>query len=409
MNATRIRFRFQAYGQNGDHEAGFVDALDEADAVRQLRGTGKVPYEVRRADETGDASLGRAALRSLFHPRLDLTRFFSDLSIMLNSGFNIDIALKAVADSETDKTQKLCVQAIHALITEGKSVADAFSSQPEIPVDVIALVASGENSGRMDIVFSELAKTYALRARHRSEILEALLYPAFLVFVMFCALMLLSLYLVPAIQPIFENVGATTPIIVRLLGAFGHFVSNYGLIVLGIIIGTIVLLIPFLRTPGARARFANIVTRIPLAAAFLGGITRGRYLNTMALLLGNGVPMLDAMDLAARTAPADIDRTRLLEARQAVAGGESLWQALGGSDVFPDSILSLVQLGEQSNNLAPIMARAGLMTQTQMQRSVSRALTFITPAITILLGIVVGALVVSVMTTLLSINEIAVR
>ena len=170
MAATRTRFRFLAYGRNGGHETGFVEALDEADAVRQLRGTGKVPYEIRRAVETGEEALGRAALRSLFQPRLDLTRFFSDLSIMLNSGFNIDIALKAVADSETDKAQKSRVQAIHALITEGKSIADAFANQPEIPVDVIALVASGENSGRMDVVFSELAKTYALRARRRSEI-----------------------------------------------------------------------------------------------------------------------------------------------------------------------------------------------------------------------------------------------
>ncbi len=409
MEATRIRFRFQAYGQNGGHEAGFVDALDEADAVRQLRGTGKVPYEVRRADESGNAALSPTMLRSLFQPQLDLMRFFSDLSIMLNSGFNIDIALKAVADSEVGKAQKLRVQAIHALITEGKSVSDAFSSQPEIPVDVIALVASGENSGRLDVVFSELAKTYALRARRRSEIVEALLYPAFLVFVMFGALLLLSLYLVPAIQPIFENAGAETPIIVRLLGGFGHFAGSYGLIALGLIAGAIVLFIPFVRTRGARARFANIVTHVPIAANFLRSVTRARYLNTMALLLGNGVSMLEAMNLAANTAPANVHRVRLLEARQAVAGGELLWKALDGSDVFPDSTLSLVRLGEQSNNLAPIMARAGSMTQVQMQRSVSRALTFLTPAITILLGAVVGTLVISVMTTLLSINEIAIR
>jgi general secretion pathway protein F len=129
----------------------------------------------------------------------------------------------------------------------------------------------------------------------------------------------------------------------------------------------------------------------------------------MALLIGNGVPMLEAMNLAASTAPSGRFRAGLLQARQRVAGGEPLWMALTASDIFPDSILSLVRLGEESNNLGAMMNRAGAMTQAQMRRTVSRVLTFLTPAITILLGALVGSLVVSVMTTLLSINEIAIR
>ena len=86
-----------------------------------------------------------------------------------------------------------------------------------------------------------------------------------------------------------------------------------------------------------------------------------------------------------------------------------IWKALTSSGVFPESILSLLKLGEESNSLAPMMSRAGMMTQAQLQRRLSRLLTFLTPAITILLGAVVGGLVISVMTTLLSINEIAIR
>lgn len=408
MSQERLRFHFRAYGQAGGHDSGYVEALDRADAVRQLAQSGKVAYEIRPADAAVGGA-GKARRVGLFQPRLDLTRFFSELSIILGSGFNIDVALKAVADAETGKAQKARIQAIHSLITEGKSVADAFAAQPDIPGDVVALIASGESSGRLDIVVAELARSYALGAQRRSEITEALLYPVFLVLVMLCALLILAVYLVPALEPIFDNAGAPPPWIVRALGAFGEIVAGYGFVMLAALSAGALLFLAMLRQPAARARLADLAARLPVAGAIMRGATRARYLNTMALLLGNGVPMLDAMNLAASTAACESHRARLLQARQRVSSGEALWQALKASDAFPEATLSLVRLGEESNNLGAMTARAGALTQAQMRRSVSRALTFLTPAITIALGALVGSLVISVMTTLLSINEIVIR
>ncbi|MEZ5810815.1 MAG: type II secretion system F family protein [Rhizobiaceae bacterium] len=407
---AQIRFRFMAYGANGSRETGYVDAVDEADAVRRLSRDGKIPYELTAARGVSPGAATRPfSLRSLFEPRLDLTRLFADLAVMLNSGFNIDIALHAVADAEPNKAQRARISAIHSQISEGKSVAEAFAAQPEIPPDVAALVASGENSGRLDTVFTELAKNYTERARRRGEITEALLYPGFLIFVLFAAVLLLSLYLVPAIEPIFENGGVETPRIVTVLSGFGGFISAYGMAVLIGFLVALLLLLPLLRTQTARARFNNMLARIPVASGFARAVTRGRYLRVMSLLLANGVPLHDSMQLAASSAPVAAYRDRLGDARQAVSGGETLWRALEQSGVFTESIVSLVKLGEESNNLAPIMGRAAVMTEAQLQRSISRFLTFLTPAITIFLGFVVGTLVISVMTTLLSINEIAIR
>lgn len=412
MPVAATRYRFMAYGANGNKETGFIDALDEADAVRRLSREGKVPFEVTVAKGYGRAASGQVravSLRSLFEPRLDLTRLFADLAVMLNSGFNIDIALHAVADAETNKAQKARIEAIHAQISEGKSVAEAFAAQPEIPPDVAAIVASGENSGRMDTVFSELSANYVRRAERRNEITEALLYPGFLIVVLFGTLLILSLYLVPAIKPIFENGGVETPKVVAALSALGEFISAYGMPLLTGILVAALLLVPFLRTPAARARSVNLIARIPIASGLVRMVTRGRYLRVMSLLLANSLPLHESMQLAANSAPVEFYRERLGNARHNVSGGEPLWQALAKTGVFTNATVSLVKLGEESNNLAPIMARAAAMTEAQLQRSVSRFLTFLTPGITIFLGLVVGTLVISVMTTLLSINEIAIR
>jgi general secretion pathway protein F len=403
------RFRFRAYAQSGGHDSGYVMAADRADAVRQLSQAGKIPYELKQVDGSAAAPASSSSFFGLFQPKLDLTHFLSELSVIIGSGFNVDIALKAVADAETNKGQKARIQAIHSQITEGKSVAEAFASQPSMPPEVVALVASGESSGRLDVVVSELAKTHALRAKRRSEITEAMIYPAFLLLIMVGALLVLSLYLVPALEPIFTNAGAEPPFIVRALGGVGETIKQFGFLILAGLGGLALLLAVFFQRPATKARLMDVAARIPVISGIVRSATRERYLNTMSLLLGNGVPMLDAMNLAADTAPSAGHKAKLLQARQRVASGEPIWQALKSSDAFPDPILSLVRLGEESNNLAVMMGRSGTMTQVQMQRTISRALSMLTPAMTIVLGGLVGSLVISVMTTLLSINEMAIR
>jgi len=406
---TAMRFRFRAYAQSGGQDAGFIMASDRADAVRQLSLAGKIPYELKQVDGAASPGAGGLSLRALFQPKLDLTHFLSELAVIIGSGFNVDIAIKAVSDAESNKAQKARMQAIHAQITEGKSVADAFASQADMPPDVVALIASGESSGRLDIVVAELARTHALRAKRRGEIVEAMVYPAFLLLIMVGALLVLSLFLVPALEPIFSNAGAEPPFIVRALGGFGATLTEFGFLILAGLGGGLLLLAMMLQRPATRARLADLAARVPVLSGIVRATTRERYLNTMSLLLSNGVPMLDAMNLAADTAPSAGHRTKLLAARQRVSSGEPLWQALHSSDAFPEPILALVRLGEESNNLGMMMGRTGQMTQVQMQKTISRALALLTPAMTILLGGIVGTLVISVMTTLLSINELAIR
>lgn len=407
MSSATLRFKFSAYGENGRKESGVIEANNEADAIRRLTKSGKIPYEVTATDKA--VSNGKSSRRSLFAPKLDLTRLFTDLAVMLGSGFNIDIALRAVADAEPNRHQKTRIQEILARIGEGKSVADAFAAQDEIPPDVAALISSGESSGKLGVVFSELAQNYNDRAKRRSQISESLLYPSFLIVVMIGTLLLLSLYLVPAIRPIFDNGGVDIPFVVRALDSVGGFFSSYGVIMLLGLLIVVALTIPALRTPAARARFANLATGIPGLRSLMQLVTRGRYLRVMSLLLGNGVPLLESMNLASSAAPAEDYRNRLQDSRQSVSGGASLWKSLEATGIFPEASLSLIRLGEESNNLAPIMLRAAILTDAQLQRLITRFLTFLTPAITITLGLLVGTLVISVMTTLLSINEIAIR
>ncbi|MFO6463283.1 type II secretion system F family protein [Jannaschia sp. KMU-145] len=401
---------FKAYRPDGEVETGTLDAVDEADATRQLRLTGRTPFELRRV--TGAAATAPARPERAgggFGGRLDLARFFAELSVMLDAGFTIDVAIRAIADAETERLPRARAAGVHARLTEGQSVAEAFSAVPEITDDVVALLASGETSGRLDVVTRTLADSYTRRAARRREVTEALLYPAFLLLVMVFAFLLLSLYLAPALQPVFENAGIASPLVIRILLGFGAFVAGPGLLIVVSALALTVPLLLWMRTPRGRDAAMAALTRVPGIAATIRAGVNARYLTTMSLLLGNGVPMLEAMRLAAATAVTTAQRAGLLAARTEVSEGAPFWRAVDATGQFPGPVTALLRLGEESNMLAAMMGRAGATIDGLLQRRMTRLLTFLTPAITLALGALVGGLVVSVMSALLSINEIAIR
>ena len=411
MSGGSKQFQFKAYLPSGSAETGLVEALDIHEASRKLASQGKVPVELKPATAGAQArsSANRSALGSLFGPRLDLPVLLSDLSVMLGSGFNIDVSLRAVGQSQPDRGARERIMAIHSRIAEGSSVSDAFALEPEVPADMVALISSGEHGGHLGKVFAELSKAYTEAAKRRSEVIEALLYPGFLVAILIGTMLLLALYLVPAIEPIFENGGGEKPFVVAALSAFGGFISSYWV---ALVIGAGLLFLGTLsmsRSEGGQRFMSSSLLRLPLIGTIMRRSSRARYLRSMALLLDNGVQLNEAMRLSAAGATLAHDRYQLDLACERVSTGQSFSQAVGSTGVFDAPMVSLFELGEESNSLGIVMNRAATMTEFMLKRSVSRALSFLTPAITILMGVVIGSLVISVMTTLLSINELAIR
>lgn len=407
MVGPHNRYRYVAFGRNGIRESGVIEADDRADAVRRLSRAGRVACELTAFDKPAVTMVRLPG--ALYQQRINLARFFDDLAVMLNAGFTIDVALRAVAGSESRTAQRAKIDEVLARICEGRTVAGAFATLPEISPEIVALLEAGQSSGRLEVIFSELAADHALRDKRKREITEALLYPAFLIVVMLVTLLLLAVYLVPAIEPIFDNAGVEPPLMIAVMSAIGGFLSGHAAAILSLTALTALLVIRRLRAPQNSARLHRILVALPVVGGQLRSASCNRYLRLMALLVANGIPLHSAMQLAARSVPAHAFRQKLVEARDNASAGEPLWQTLQRTGLFDGSSISLVRLGEESNNLAATMGRAATMLEMRLHRSVSRSLTFLTPTITVVLGLLVGTLVMSVMSALLSMNEIAIR
>ncbi|MFK0693145.1 type II secretion system F family protein [Mesorhizobium sp. IMUNJ 23033] len=310
---------------------------------------------------------------------------------------------------EASQARRQQLQAVLDLTTGGRPIAEAFASLPGITSDITALLVSGERSGKMAFICQRLAETFETTAKRRTAIVEALTYPAFLLVVMSGALIILATVLVPALEPIFEGSSAAKPFTMTMLSALGTVFNDYPFVFpLAATIGLLFYLFVS-RSAGAKIMLSRWLLKLPLFGSLVKDAVIARYLETLSLLLGNGVAITEALGLAGNVSRQNSLRASFASIEDDVANGARLHAAILKSGIFDNATTSLISLGEDANALPVVLDRAGRMRQAALSRRIDTVLKLLTPALTISLGFLVGSLVISVMTTILSINDVALK
>lgn len=402
-------FSYRAYRDDGSPELGVIEATDLREASRKLVQANKRPFALQELDGGRRLPAERAGRWWVFRRPTDLTKLLSEIAVLLDAGFNVAAALRIVASAEGSAQERARLLAISDQIASGRSFSEALATLPELPSEMSAMIASGESSGRIAQVIARMSEGYRYRAERRAAIVEALVYPAFLVVMVIGAFLFLSLFLMPAIEPVFEAGTVEKPFVVAMLSGFGRLLTEHGTLLLAAVLALAAIALLALRRPSGRALVSKATLGLPFAGRLFRDAAVVRYLDTLSLLTENGVAMIEALRLAALTCSVPDMRRGLEAVRDEVANGERLQAAFTRARIFDGPTLTLIGIGEESNSLPLLLKRSSVLVETRLKRSVDRIVTFLTPAITIALGLMIGALVVSVMTALLSINEIAVQ
>jgi general secretion pathway protein F len=395
-------FRYRAYAAGGLIEDGVLEAASRDDAVRLLTKKGSKPFEI---SEQGTRSASQLQSGRLMPGRrIDLEALFRDLDVLMSAGFDIDAALGAVRSGRRPFEVRALDAALVSLKSGGALTA-GFARIPGISEDLLHLLESGESSGKVDQVVAAIAKDLASRRARRNAMIEALVYPSFLMVMMLGAMGIITFYLVPALAPIFEGTPEKTPLILSVLDAVGDFARD-NLAALSIIgLGAVASILLIWRSQSSSA--AILLMKLPALGPFLRDRAISRYLGAAALLTGNGVPINKALELAVKACPLKALHPPLLKVRTRVVEGGSFVDGLAEARLLDDASLSILGIGEEANRLPQMLERAGYLLERRTAQTVDRALKILTPLITIVMGVLIGGLVISVMTSILSINDLA--
>ncbi len=399
-------FQYQALDAAGREQRGVVDADTARAARQQLRDRGLHPLEVAAAMESAVA--GTVGARGLGTGRLAV--FTQQLATLLGAGLPIDEALGALADETDDLKLRHLVAALRGRVREGRSLAAALAEFPESFDELyVATVTAGESSGQLDGALHRLADYADQRDGLQRELWTALAYPTLLLLVAGAVVMGLMTSVVPKVIDVFENLGRDLPWLTVAMVALSRFLSTWGLWLGAAAIAAVMATTAALRRPAVRERLDALLLRLPGLGRLLRAMDTARATRTLAVLIGCGVPVLEALKLAVGTVRREPIRIALRQAALRVREGATLARALGEHKAMPPVALRLIGSGEKSGQLAAMLEAAASQQSREVRTHLGVLAAVLGPVVILLVGAVVLAIVLAILLPIFELNSLVGR
>ncbi|MGJ4973115.1 type II secretion system F family protein [Bradyrhizobium sp. HKCCYLRH1073] len=404
------RFRYRAYGTDGSFAEGTIEAASADAASATLWTQGLSPFQMQAADSAGTAWWNREITFGNGAARADLLAFTREFATLCAADIPMDDALRIVQTQASAARLRTLVEALLADVLNGRPLSEAMQGQPRIfPADYVAVVRAGESGGRLAQVLTELAELLERRAEIRARIQSALIYPAMLIALSLATLAIIVGGVIPSMAPIFTQSGKPVPLTIELMLALkAHWleivVGNVSTIFAG---GAIVAFV--LADPGRRRRLDRLALRLPLLGGFLLQQDTARFARTLGTMLMAGVPLIAATKSASDVVGNRHLRASMEQAIEQIQQGTALHRALRNEVALPAVALQMIAVGEEAGKLDRMLLRVAQMLEKQLQTSVDRFMAALTPAMTVGIALMIGALIMPVMNAVLSINDLAGR
>lgn len=404
-------FRYKAYDRAGRIVQGVIDAASRDRALAGLHAQGLAPAEIAEAGASKSKPWWQLELSGTSTLDLDsLATLTHELATLLTADIPLDEALRIVSLQPMLKdSARKAVTSLLELVSEGQSLHGAMRHLGYFPEYYWRLVQAGEASGALGRVVQDLAAHLERSRETRQQIRAALTYPLFLLFAAACSMVVIAAILIPAIGPLLEGSGRATPLFVSVALATQKFVSEHLEVVIGGSILELVLIVAAWRQPSVIAAVHKFQLRAPLISGLVVQREISHLARGLETMLRAGVPLLEALSIASGSQFNRIFSAGLTNVVDDVSKGASLAQALSRTGLFTELSLRLVSVGEQTGQLELMFGRLATIYEQSLQRDLKRVTSMIAPALTLIIGVLVGGLMLSVMQALLSFNEMTLQ
>jgi general secretion pathway protein F len=399
-------FRYRALTQAGELVGGSIAAPTAAEVMRQVEYLGLVPIEA--INERGDGTTSRFTLDFLSKPTAeDVTVFTRDLALLLKSGARIDTALDLLATEMDVGRLRPIVGKLRADIIGGDSFTEALSHHAAVFPDMyVALARVGEASGTLDHILEVLAGERQRAETVRRKLVEATRYPTFVLLAACSVLTFFLLFVLPNFASVLRDFNAKLDPMVAFFLGLSDLVRQQGdLIVAGLVIALVLGWLVSRRAEVRRAVRRNL-SNLPMVKPLVMFQATGFFCRNLGVLLSSGMTLSAALRILVEMMDGYGRPEAWAQAADRVRHGGKLSDVLGEAEVLPAIAVRMLRLGEETGQLATLSSRIAEFYEAKLQRSLDRVVGIAGPAAIIAISVIVGGLIVSVMTSLLSVTQI---
>ncbi len=400
-------FHYQALDPQGQTQNGVLEG-DSERAVRQLlRKRSLIPLRVELVSKTSNSILHKELWKSRVFSSTDLTLWTRQLAELIKAGLPLERALNALAGEAQSPNARDLVASIRSEVNAGATFAKALEPHPrEFSAVYRASIAAGEQSGELGLVLSRLASDLEAQNQLQSKVLQALLYPAIVSLIALFIVLFLLTYVVPQVAHVFTSSQHQLPLLTTVMLTVSSFLLNEWWVLCLALASGMYASRQALKNERIKARFDAWLLLTPIVGPLVRGYNAARFANTLATLVGAGVPILKALQSCCLILSNQAMKDDMLQALVMVREGAPLGLALGERGRMPGMLPMFARLGEQTGRLPEMLERAAEQLSSDVQRKALQLATILEPLLIVAMGAMVMLIVLSIMMPIIELNQL---
>ena len=401
-------FQYKAATNAGEIVDGVLSGSTREHVIAQLQSLGHVPIRVDESAETRRSVLKIRLRRERVTEEQvgDVTR---ELSTLLQAGLPLDRALAILTSLADGDALTEMLENVRDRVKEGSTLADAMAAQESVfSRFYISLLRAGESGGALEVVLERLADHMESAKEMRGTLSSALMYPAILVVVAIVSIFILLGYVVPQFTQMFDGMGQALPLSTRITIAVGETLQAYGWALVLLAAGAFWFLRRQLAQPASAYKWHAWLLQTPYLGEIVVKMEVARFAHTLGTLLHNGIPLLKALAIVKDTMGNRVLADGIEKVSAGLKEGQRLADPLSDVPHFPSFAVHMIRVGEESGELEAILARVAETFDRDTQVTIKRTMTLLEPMLILVLGVVIAAVIISILVAILSINELVI-
>jgi len=387
------KFSWEARTKTGASQKGVMDAANEAAVESQLKKFGFTGITIK--EQKAGGLFGKGVGGGKVDTK-DLVVFTRQFATMIDSGLPLVQCLDILANQQENKYFKTSLYNIKESVESGSTFADALAKHPKIFDQLyVNLIAAGEVGGILDTILNRLAAYIEKAMKLKKQVKGAMVYPATIISIAVIVIGVILVFVIPTFAKMFADFGGTLPTPTLIVIGISNFLQKYILVIIGTLYGIKFAIGKYYATPVGRKIMDRFFLKLPVIGVLIRKVSVAKFTRTLGTMISSGVPIMDGLEIVAKTAGNKIVEEAIYKVRQAISEGKTMAEPLGESGVFPPMVVQMISVGEATGAMDAMLNKIADFYDDEVDDAVGNLTSMMEPLLMVFLGTTVGGLVVA--------------
>ena len=399
-------FKYVAYSKEGKEVKGTIEAADKDEAVYKLKEEGQMVVSVDKGsalDQDLNLSFGKKKASTR-----DLSVFCRQFVSISTAGVAIVDALEMLGDQTENKALQEAIYNVKASVQKGDTLANSMRQQDGIfPPMMVNMVEAGESSGSLEVAFERMAIQFEKSTKIKSLVKKSMIYPIALTVIVIGVVVVMMILVIPTFSDMYADMGQELPAITRAVVALSDFIVGKWYILIAIIVVAVIAIKAFVATDTGKYVKADIGMKMPIFGKLTVKSASAQFARNLSTLTAAGISMVDALEIVAKTMSNLRFKDAVLEAKEKVTQGRPLSEPLKASAVFPNMIIHMIGIGEETGNMDDMLITAATYYEEEVEVATEQVSAVIEPLLIVVMAGIVGTIIMAVLIPMFGMYDLA--